>query len=300
MATKNPEYSKITCDDSLLNGWACQTLPVPAKLSANVHELVSSGLVWRGSQGDVDNLWEGCSHRSEVIPFNAPEIDRALSGGGLSCGALHEFYYRDPSRKVETTVAIPALLARNAIDTYYASPSSAWSATRSGALPFFIAWIGRKCWPTPFFIPQELLSSCLFIDPPSDALSLWAIETALRSPLIKLVIAVSPRINIKTSKRLSLRARAHGTTAFLIRSIEDLSMPSSSATKWSLSPLPTQSTYPLWNLSLERNKGAALPQSSWTIGIETRYEEREAVSLRVLPRVVDTGYSEGVALKRFG
>ena len=270
-----------------------------------VHDLISKGLVWNGESTPVDNLWETCSkgverRSTEALRFNVPEIDGALSTGGLSSGALHEFYYKDPSRSVHTTVAIPTLLARNAIDAYYTSSESAWHRKASGAPPFFIAWIGRRSWPTPFSLPQHLLSSCLFIDPPNDKLTLWAIETALRSPLIKLVIADCPRISLLTSRRFSLRAHANGTTALLLRSLRDLSMPSSSATKWSLSPLPSSHLHPLWNLTLERSKGGAVPFSSWAISLENDYENRETLSLRILPRVVDTDHEEKFKVQRFG
>lgn len=283
-------------------GRSCATPPAEVR---SLNELISEGIVWQGESTPVDNLWKTCSQqphrqRSEVIPFNVQEIDGALSVGGLACGALHEFYYRDPSRNVETSVAIPTLLARNAIDAYYASPTSAWDTTASGEPPFFIAWIGRRSWPTPFSLPQRLLSSCLFIDPPNEKLTLWAIETALRSPLIKLIIADSPRLPLKTTRRLSLRAHANGTTAILLRSLKDLSMPSSSTTKWVLSPLPSSDLHPTWNLTLERSKGGAVPHSSWAISLKNDYEDRETLSLRVLPRVVDTDHKEKFKVQRFG
>ncbi|MEY4668323.1 MAG: hypothetical protein RL518_1022 [Pseudomonadota bacterium] len=274
-------------------------------IARGLNELISQGIVWKGESTPVDNLWKTCSqrpqqHRNAVIPFNVEEIDGALSGGGLACGALHEFYYKDPSRNIATSVAIPTLLARNAIDAYYTSPTSAWDKVASGAPPFFIAWIGRRSWPTPFSLPQRLLSSCLFIDPPNEKLTLWAIETALRSPLIKLVIADSPRLPLKTTRRLSLRAHANGTTALLLRSLQDLSMPSSSATKWALAPLPSSNLHPTWSLTLERSKGGSIPHSSWAISLENEYEDRETLSLRLLPRVVDTDHEEKFKVQRFG
>ena len=285
-----------------------QSSPISATSSAvtrSLNELISDGIVWQGESTPVDNLWKTCSQppqrqRAEAIPFKVEEIDGALSVGGLACGALHEFYYRDPSRNVGTSVAIPTVLARNAIDAYYTSPTSAWDKVASGAPPFFIAWIGRRSWPTPFSLPQRLLSSCLFIDPPNDKLTLWAIETALRSPLIKLVIADSPRLPLKTTRRLSLRAHTNGTTAILMRSLQDLSMPSSSTTKWVLSPLPSSGIHPTWNLTLERSKGGAVPNTSWAIALENDYEDRETLSLRILPRVVDTGHEERFKVQRFG
>ena len=283
---------------------AASSSPKNAPLG-DVHDLMTQGLVWNGESTPVDNLWRTCSKPSapqhnRSIPFNVPEIDQALSSNGLACGALHEFYYKDPSRNVSTSVALPTLLARNAIDAYYASPTSAWDRVTSGAPPFFIAWIGKRSWPTPFALPQRYLSSCLFIDPPTEKLTLWAIETALRSPLIKLVIAECPRVSLMTTRRFSLRAHAHGTTAILLRSLKDLPLPSSSATKWALSPVPASQLSPQWSLTLERSKGGAIPNASWTITLENDYEERETLSLRVLPRVVDTDHQEKFKVQRFG
>lgn len=291
-------------DYNTIGEQASITTPASQCARRGVCELITNGLVWPGDYRPVDNLWKTCSQpvevRAPVIPFNVPEIDGALSLGGLSCGALHEFYYKDPSCNVHTMVALPTLLARNAINAHYASPASAWERTNSRAPPFFVAWIGRRSWPTPFSLPQHLLSSCLFIDPPNDKLTLWAIETALRSPLIKVVIAECPRIPLTTTRRFSLRAHASGATALLLRSPKDLPMPSNSATKWSIAPLPSTQLHPQYSLTLERNKGGALPHSSWAISLETNYEERETLSLRVLPRVVDTDHEEKFKVQRFG
>ena len=274
--------------------------PLPKAPSKDIHDLITEGLVWKGESQPVDNLWERCSRQQDSIPFGAPEIDEALSSGGLACGAVHEFYYKDPAGYATTSVVLPTLLARNAIRAHYTSSSSAWERKNAGVLPFFIAWIGRGCWPTPFALPHHLLSSCLFLAPPTKDLTLWAIETALRSPLIKLVIAECPKVPLITTRRFSLHAKAHGTTAFLLRSPKDINAPSSSATKWSLTPTQSLHDHPLWNLTLERSKGGALPYSSWTIGLESTYEERETISLRVLPRVVNSDHEEKFKVQRFG
>ncbi len=291
---------ELYSDNDELGELSAQALRQPRVASGGIHQLLTTGMVWHGNYRAVDNLWESCSKSVESIHFNIPEIDSALSHGGLLCGALHEFYYNDTTTDLRTTIALPALLARNAIDAYYESPASAWDRENSGAPPFFIAWIGRRSWPTPFAIPQHLLSSCLFIDPPDQKLTLWAIETALRSPLIKLVIAECPRVPLITTRRLSLCAKTTGSTGILLRAPKDLRMPSSSATKWSVTPLPSPHANPVWTLALERNKGGALPNASWTITVESSYEEREKISLRVLPRVVDTDREETFKTQRYG
>lgn len=273
--------------------------------------LLSNGQIWVGdgtvSEHSTAASWMVPSKQStrnrNVIPFKAAEIDSSLPLGGLVCGGTHEFFYNDPlfaprTRSEQNLLfpsTIPALLARNTIESYFASPASAWdrSNVRSqceSLFPFFIVWIGKRCWPTPFALPADALRSCLFIDPPTEKLTLWAIETALRSHAVKLVIADCPTHTLTTSRRLLLAAEAHNTTAILLRSPKEISASSSATTKWQLSPAPSDHSHPLWELALTRCKGGALAATTWLLGLEDNDENGTEVSLRVFPRVVNRGY----------
>jgi hypothetical protein len=284
---------------------------IPASLSAHeqregsyfssvAEELISQGVVWRGDTAS------GRHHRAPqntphtAISFNAPEIDSQLPAGGLACSAIHELFYHNSTHTHPLPLSLPIFFVARAIDSYSSMPSSSWDRPNAQAFPFFILWIGKRCWPTPFSIPSRYLSSCIFINPPTEKLTLWSIETALRSSAVKLVISDCPRISLTTTRRFSHAAKTHGTTALLLRQHKDLDLPSSSTTKWLVSPTPSVYPFPLWKLSLEKIKGAAPSITSWIIGLENDYEGREAISLRVFPPMVDRGYQEEPTLERFG
>jgi protein ImuA len=286
--------------------------------SNELQQLFAKGQIWRAaSVGTEEHFSLQAPHpraTSNAIPFNAPEIDTLLPAGGLQCGAIHELFYNDPllattgkraSTNLSFSSTIPALLASNAVARYYDSPASAWEShhTHRAPFPFLIVWIGKRCWPTPFTIPTHYLPSCLFIDPPNEKLTLWAIETALRSHAVRLVIADCPRISLITSRRLLLAAEAHHTTALLLRHWKDISTPSSATTRWQIAPAPsTTHLLPQWELTLHRLKGGAFATQSWLLGLEERRdEEREVVSLRVFPRMGDRGYkTEATQLQSYG
>jgi len=273
---------------------AAKSLAEPQRPS--LEALLSQGVIWQGAPVEAPSPWK--SVPAEAIPFGAAEIDSALPHGGLSCGAVHEVVIRDYTPLVAVPTMLPAILSRNAIASYYASPKSLWKRTNTEDFPFSLAWIGRRCWPTPFSLPPEHLNSCLFIDPPSERLALWAIETALRSPAVKLVIADLPCASLTATRRLALAAKASGATAILLRKQETFSSPSAATSRWEISPFPSDSEAPAWKLSLTRLKGGSLGNASWLITLEGGHEPGEDISLRVLPRVVSAGHEEKA--RRFG
>lgn len=308
-----------------------QKTPNPATTdSPTLTQLLAQGIVWHGSPYAGDSPGEpphahhatghqriGGSNQSgtkmEALTLGIPEIDHSLPHGGLARGAIHELFYRDPALRPLPLLPriLPALLVTQCFkDTVgfentrggrYTAPSQ-----EKGARPLAV-WIGRRCWPTPFSLPPQTLSNSLFLDPPTQKLTLWAIETALRSTAVRLVVAECPRISLTTTRRFSHAAEHTGTTALLLRDPRDQELPSCCATRWSLAPTPaaalsaTASTAttalteaatlfehtPLWRLSLERCKGVAISHASWIVGFNEGYEEREGVSLRIFSAMVD-------------
>ena len=266
----------------------------------SLESLLSQKVLWRAVPERDAPLWGSQTNSTSAIPFNVTEIDEALPHGGLSCGAIHEMYLQDTCSFAHNPHVLPSLLAQNAIASHVASPTSAWERKNTGAFPFLILWIGRRCWPTPFSIPPGHLNSCLFIDAPTEKLSMWAIETALRSPAVKLVVAEAPRLSLTTTRRFALSAKAHNTTAILLRRYSDTLPPSAATTSWTIAPTPSQHDSPAWNLSLKRLKGGSLPHTSWLVTLDGGYGSKENLSLRVLPGVVSTRHEEKVETKRFG
>lgn len=270
------------------------------KPSLSLESLVAQGAVWQAAPVEPTPLWSHPPSPRTAIPFSAPEIDSALPHGGLSCGSIHEIYLNDPDSFITHARALPALLAYNTVRSHCRSRARLWERSNVESFPFLIVWIGRGCWPTPFSIAPHHLPSHLFIDPPTEKLTLWAIETALRSPVVKLVIADTPRISLVTTRRFALTAKHSHTTAILLRKPSDRSAPSAAATRWMLTPMHSHEEQPTWELSLKQVKGGSPHITSWHITMEGGYESGEDLSLRVLPRVVDSGHEEKVTLKKFG
>jgi hypothetical protein len=268
--------------------------------SAITEELLSKGLVWKGD-GMMNPTSNSHGIRNNAsLSFNIEEIDNLLPAGGIACGAVHELYYHDPTNRLSVPSYLPSFLAYRTIVSYYSEPSSSWDRCNTEQFPFLIVWIGRRCWPTPHSLPLRLLRSSLFIDPPTDRLTLWSIESSLRSPAVKLVVSECPRISLATTIRLNHVAKTNHTTALLLRQYDDLMAPSSCATKWLVSPTPSSYPFPLWRLSLIKVKGGSPTTVSWTIGMESGYGGREEIPLRVFSTMVDRRYQEEATFKKFG
>jgi protein ImuA len=206
------------------------------------------------------------------IQFGIPEIDSALPNNGLQRGAIHEIFYHDPLLPKSVAKTIPAILAYNA-------QRSALQSLGSSR----VVWIGRDCWLNPAALAalgakseecrsthqndlvDSLFKNSLFIDPPNEVTTLWAIDTALRSAGIDLVIAAIPRVSRVTTQRLSFSARRYSTTALLLRSYQELSSPSAAASRWVLSPTQSNKGSICWNLSLAKLKSGLSIKGNWII-----------------------------------
>lgn len=219
---------------------------------------------------------QGTSLATGTIPFGAPEIDTVLPEGGLAHHAVHELFYRDPLQPSAVACTLASILAYNA----YASSTTSVLASdwhhlrRKENTSPTIMWIGSRCWPTPVMLSSyqtlcetHFLTQCLFINPPNDKTTLWAIETALRSRAIRLVIACCPRISRSTTQRLALAARSHKSTAILLRHIDDIDTPTHALSRWVTAPTPSTNGLPSWNLALHKYKGLRAQHSSWCISL---------------------------------
>jgi hypothetical protein len=282
---------------------ALDSRPVSTTSRIAIDDLVDNGLVWAASgrpKTEINFKNDPLAVNSS-LPFAIPEVDDCLPTKGLLRGALHEFFYHDPLQPERRSSLIPTLLALNAYNTLTSENSWSRSApTRT------IVWIGKRSWPTPYsFISPEhsytaqeaFLNSILFIDPPNDKLTLWTLETALRSKAVGLVVAECPRISLTVTKRFELAARENGSTALLLRNPSDLNLPSRAFTKWIMTPTPSQYDTPAWELSLTNMRGGLQQSLSWLIGI---HEQNSRISVRALPRVVDQCHTEEASRTRFG
>jgi hypothetical protein len=223
-----------------------------------------------------------------AIKFEIPSIDQALPYQGLQRGAIHEFFYNDPLEPKAIASTIPALLAYNSHTARTTlSKRSKW---RRDATPLHrTLWIGKRSWPAPpaiaaltagqhtagqhtagqQAISESFFNHSVFIDPPNDATILWAIDLALRSSAVDLIIAACPSISRTTTQRLSLAAQKNGTTAILLRAFKDLTIPSSASSRWTISPTRSNNSTPSWKLSLTKLRGGLLLNGEWIVSIAT-------------------------------
>ena len=139
--------------------------------------------------------------RFEAIPTGWPEVDAAL-GGGLAGGALHEWFGVDDSappppkeaprrRAGETASAswgrFPGQAPHNTFRETWAPPLClfvhlARQALEAGRSPFWIVWVGARCFPYPAVLTRlddndlGLLARSLFVAPRDVNTRLWAID----------------------------------------------------------------------------------------------------------------------------
>jgi protein ImuA len=188
-----------------------------------------------------------------VLPLPFAGIERALPGGGLARGALHELCGAPEQAAVAGFAAV--LLGRLAADGH-------------------VAWIG----PCDALYGPGLLE--LGLDPARlivvrtrgrDA-RLWVLEEALRSPGLVAALAEVDRLTLTQSRRLQLAAEARGVTGFLLRPPAAGQVPSAAFTRWRIEALagagdgrPAHRGLgpPCWRVELFRCRGGR--PGSWRV-----------------------------------
>lgn len=250
-----------------------------------LHALIHKRHVWQASSTSLSVDTSSTQQPLQrPLSLTVPEIDNALPDGGLRTGAIHEFFGIDAFIPTPP-LTIPTLIAMRAYqDSLESYQQNQWHNDSKGppCLPATV-WIGRPCWPTPQFLATtqlnemmlgtsqnktSLLNNSLFIDPPSDKLTLWAIETALSSCSVAVVIAACPSLSRTTSQRLANAAKKFGTTALLLRSHKEKLKPSYALSRWEIAPQHTSLNTPHWELRLQRLKGSGLHDIAWQIGLQ--------------------------------
>ena len=132
-------------------------------------------------------------------------------------------------------------------------------------------WIGRRCFPYPAVLVRKSSNECekgfsgvphpsrsegwgtdlrkaghidapvfadlllrqsLFVAPRNPADRLWAIDLALRSPAVRVVVADGSDLDMAATRRIQLVAKNHESQAFLIRPPWEQSEPSAAYSRW--------------------------------------------------------------------
>ena len=216
-----------------------------------------------------------------VLPFDVAAIDRALPGGGLARGALHEILGAGGD---EEDGALPAAFAARILGGLTRPPTSpSQSLTRPGpSLSPLKSGEGRDevgvivwCQCRPDLYGPGLAAHGLdpgrvvLVRAPRDAEILWAMEEGLRAPGIVAVVGEIGSLPMVASRRLQLAAEHSGITALLLRRWRDggqaareRSLPNAAVTRWRIAALPSRPSRgepgvgnPRWCVELLRCRG---------------------------------------------
>jgi protein ImuA len=191
-----------------------------------------------------------------VLPFGITTIDRALPGGGLARGALHEFLGAGGDEEDGALAA-------------------AFAAYTLGRLTGTADGIALWCLPRPDLYGPGLAAHGLdpgrvvLVQAPCDAEILWAMEEGLRASGIVAVVGEVGTLAAVASRRLQLAAERSGTTAFLLRRWRDggqaareRALPNAAVTRWRIAALPSRAVrgepgvgHPRWRIELLRCRG---------------------------------------------
>ena len=226
-----------------------------------------------------------------LLPFAIPRLDRIL-GGGLRRAALHEIRSgesRDAASATGFAVGVLATLTSQEARSGEAATGKHQEARRTArgeersdrdrenrATGKQILWIveSAAAHEAGFLFaaglrrfglsPSRLI--VVRVRKPGDAL--WVFEEGLRCRGLAAVVTEirgNPRqLDLTASRRLALRASAHGVMGLLLRQTAHVE-PGAAATRWLVAPRPAAVTddypegigNPAWRLTLERNRSGA-------------------------------------------
>jgi protein ImuA len=156
-----------------------------------------------------------------VLALGLPGIDRALPGGGLARGCLHELC--GASERGAALGFAVALLGR----LMAAGGHVVWIGLRDELFAPGLAELGLA--------PERLI----MVRARAQGARLWALEEALRSPGLAAALAEVDRLSLTESRRLQLAAEAKGVSALLLRPPGAGATPSAAATRWLIEAAPS-------------------------------------------------------------
>lgn len=169
-----------------------------------------------------------------------PALDPLLPGGGLARAALHEL--AGPAATLAALAFARAALDRPGLLVWCLDERTA--AARG--LP----------WPPGLAARGLDPSRLLLVRAPDPRAAAWAVEEALASPAVAVVVGELARVGLDLSRRLQLAAEAGGGLGLLLRPGRD-PQPSAARTRFWVEPAPAEAGPERLRLELWRAKGAA-------------------------------------------
>jgi len=194
----------------------------------------------------------------DVLPFGVGAVDRALPGGGLAVGALHEVVAADFRDRPAVLGFCTVLAAR----LLHARPGPLlWCQAEGGGdglAPYAPGLSGLGCDP----------GRIVFLTTRDEKDMLWAMEEALSCAAVAGVVGVPARETLygfTASRRLALRAKENGVTLLLARS-HRAEGSTAAATRWRIAARPSATPSrrrvflpglgrPSWHIALVYGRG---------------------------------------------
>lgn len=214
-----------------------------------------------------------------LLPTGWNEIDVAL-GGGLTLAALHEWFGVAPSQycavgrgnELRRDMWQPALLPLVHLVR---------QVMNRGTFARRAVWIGRCCFPYGSTLmgadgDRRLLERSVFVAADKPADRLWAVDLALRSAAVGVVIADGSGFDMAATRRIQLVAKAQHTPAFLARPPWELCELSAAQTRWLVRweascphvDAEWSSFHPQWSVELLRCKSWSSERRPRVWGLE--------------------------------
>jgi protein ImuA len=210
----------------------------------------------------LEGLERGGRATAGALPFGVAGIDRALPGGGLARGALHEL--RGAGGDAEDGAVAASFLAGILARLDPPRPVL-WCAAQADLYAPGVALCGLD--------PARLVLA----EARCDRDILWAMEEGLRSPALGAVVGELGALPLAASRRLQLAAAASGVTAFALRrwrtgdaAARQRDLPIAAVTRWQVAALPGLDAgepgvgRPRWRVELWRCRGGV--PAEWLVG----------------------------------
>ena len=205
--------------------------------------------------------------RHGVLTFDVAAIDRALPGGGLALGAVHEILGAggDEEDGAAASGFVAGILARLG-PTERGGPVL-WCLKRPDLYGPGLRLHGLD--------PARLVLLCARRD---DEI-LWAMEEGLRTPGLAAVVGEIGHLPMVAGRRLQLAAERSGVTAFLLlrwrdggEAARERERPSAALTRWQVAALPSRDILgepgigkPRWRIELLRCRGGT--PAAWEVEV---------------------------------
>lgn len=202
--------------------------------------------------------------RHGALPFQIEALDRALPGGGLALGAVHE------------------ILGAGA-DEEDGAAAAGFAASIAGRLgQGLVLWVLKRGDLYGPGLAEHGLDPARIarVIAPRDDDSLWVLEEGLRTAGVAAVIGEIGRLPMVAGRRLQLAAERSGITALLLRrwrnaaeAAAERTRPSAAVTRWRVAAIPSLPGSepgigtPRWRIELLRCRGAATAQMTWDVEV---------------------------------